>query len=308
MQTNKDTPRDPVLGPFQDMPRAYYRAPKRATEPLYAHLYGMLGDRLSMITHDFDRVASVGERGADAFDIGSIWPSSKPKPQIWQHMDTISPTTSPKQSDSVSAFIGDAAAWPYDRQSLDLILAGPCLHLINDVPGTLSQWHSSLRPDGAVVGLTLGGQSLQELRMAMMVAETELMGGASPRVIPMIEMADASALMQRAGFALPVVDTERLTLTYASLHDLVAELRAVAGTSNVLRHRNARPMSRAFWRRVEDLLPRTEDGRIAITLDLIFFIGWKPVPTQPKPLKPGSAEHRLADALKTTETPLEPVG
>ena len=201
--------------------------------------------------------------------------------------------------------VADDEALPFAPASLDLVVSLLSLHWTNDLVGALVQIRRSLKPDGLFLGALLGGATLTELRQALMEAEAELTGGASPRVSPFAGLPDAGALMQRAGFALPVVDGDRLTLTYADPFALMHELRGL-GESNAVKERQRGATRRAVIARAAALYHERfadTDGRIPATFDVVYLTGWAPHESQQQPLKPGSAQSRLADALDTLERP-----
>lgn len=205
--------------------------------------------------------------------------------------------------DSGPDIVADHDLLPLRPQALDLIVSSLALHWSDDVPGTLIQIRQSLRPDGLFLATLLGGDTLIELRDALALAETQIEGGASPRVIPFADLRDLGALMQRAGFALPVIDSHRQTVRYDSARDLMHDLRAM-GATNPLRHRSRRPLSRATLADCEKIYAERfadPDGRVRATFDLFAVSGWAPHSSQQKPLKPGAAKTRLADALGTRE-------
>lgn len=189
--------------------------------------------------------------------------------------------------------------------SLDLVIHGLALHWAEDPVGQLVQMRRALRPDGLMIAALFGGRSLQELRAALAEAEVALRGGLSPRVAPMGEIRDLGALLQRAGFALPVADSTQLTVTYADALALMRDLRDM-GETNVLSARDRAIPPRALFAeaaaRYAAAYP-AEDGRIAATAELVVLTGWAPDESQQKPLRPGSAQARLADALGTQERP-----
>jgi len=194
---------------------------------------------------------------------------------------------------------------PFANASLDLVVSGLALHLVNDLPGALIQVRRALKADGLFLAAVLGGQTLIELREAMAAAEEEIDGGVSPRVAPFGDVRDYGALLQRAGFALPVADADVVKVTYPSAFDLMHELRAM-GTGNVLTARRGLPLKRAVAMRAGEIYSErfpAGDGRISATFEIIHLTGWAPDPSQPKPLQPGSATTRLADALGTHELP-----
>lgn len=192
---------------------------------------------------------------------------------------------------------------PFAAGSLDLVVSGVALHLVDDLPGTLLQVRRALKPDGLLLASLLGGATLVELRQSWLEAEAEIFGGASPRVAPFADVRDLGALLQRAGFAMPVVDAETVRVTYQSPLALTRDLKTM-GASNMLRERSRIPVSRRLLNRVTDIYRRRfglPDGRIAATFEIMTLTAWAPSPDQPKPLRPGSATHRLADALKVQE-------
>lgn len=187
--------------------------------------------------------------------------------------------------------------------SCDLILHALALHWADDPVGQLAQARHALRPDGLFLGCLFGGETLSELRAALAEAEAAEMGGLSPRVAPMGEIRDIGALMQRAGFALPVADSIPMTVTYQSALHLMQDLRAM-GETNALADRHRAPVPRRLFLRAAEIYAERfsdVDGRISATFELIFLTGWAPDASQPKPLRPGSAAARLADALGTRE-------
>jgi len=197
----------------------------------------------------------------------------------------------------------DEEALPFAEGSLDLVVSGLSLQFVNDLPGALIQIRRALRPDGLLLAALIGGESLTELRQAFAEAESEIEGGASPRVAPFADVRELGVLMQRAGFALPVVDTDRLTVRYDSVLGLMRELRRM-GATNILHDRRKAPLRRATLERVANIYGERftdEDGRMRATFDIVWLSGWAPHESQQQPLKPGSARQRLADALGTRE-------
>lgn len=197
----------------------------------------------------------------------------------------------------------DFEALPFADKSLDLVVSGLTLHLINDLPGTLLQIRRALRPDGLLLAAVLGGETLRELRESFLLAESELEGGVSPRVAPFADVRAYGSLLQRAGFALPVTDSDVVTVTYSSPFALMQELRGM-GATNTLVSRRRTPLRRnTLMRACEIYVERyaRPDGRIPATFEIITLTGWAPHESQQKPLKPGSAQVRLADVLGTRE-------
>lgn len=199
----------------------------------------------------------------------------------------------------------DLEALPFADTSLDLVISGLTLHCVNDLPGTLIQIRRALKPDGLLLASVLGGQTLSELREAFLLAESELEGGASPRVAPFADVRDYGSLLQRAGFALPVTDTDIVTVTYSSPLALMQDLRGM-GATNVLTARRRAPLRRrTLMRACEIYIERhgRRDGRVPATFEIITLTGWAPHESQQQPLRPGSAKARLADALGARELP-----
>ncbi len=185
----------------------------------------------------------------------------------------------------------------------DLVVHALSLHWANDPVGQLVQCRRALRPDGLFLGLMFGGQTLHELRASLAEAETEVTGGLSPRVLPMGEIRDLGALLQRAGFALPVADGYTKTVIYKDAFHLMRDLRAM-GEGNALAGRLRRPTGRAVMLRAAEIYAQRfggPDGRIPATFEVICLTGWAPHQSQQKPLRPGSASARLADALNAAE-------
>jgi len=189
----------------------------------------------------------------------------------------------------------------------DLVIHALSLHWANDLVGQLVQARRALKPDGLFLAVLFGGQTLHELRAVLAQSESQLTGGLSPRIAPMAEIRDLGGLLQRAGFALPVADSLTQNVTYNSMTHLMRDLRAM-GEGNAMAARRRRPVRRAVFAQAGDLYKSsfaTPDG-INATFEMVFLTGWAPAPTQPKPLRPGSAQQRLADALNTKETPMTP--
>ena len=201
------------------------------------------------------------------------------------------------------AVAADEEALPFRDGSLDLVVSALALQFVNDLPGTLIQIRRALKPDGLFLAALLGGDTLTELRAAFAAAEAEVEGGISPRVAPFADLRELGALLQRAGFALPVTDVDRLTVRYASPLALMHDLRRM-GATNALVERRRRPLKRATLARMAEIYGERfadADGRIRATFEIVWLSGWAPHASQQQPLKPGSARTRLADALGTRE-------
>ncbi|MGY6634354.1 MAG: methyltransferase domain-containing protein [Alkalilacustris sp.] len=202
--------------------------------------------------------------------------------------------------------VADAPVLDLEAGAHDLIVHAMALHWADDPVGQLVQCRRALAPDGLFLGVLFGGRTLAELRASLAEAETEVTGGLSPRVLPMAEIRDLGGLLQRAGLALPVADSVALTVRYADAFALMRDLRAM-GETNALAARLRRPTCRAVLRlaarRYRDSFGG-DDGRVPAGFELIFLTGWAPDDSQPRPLRPGSARRRLADALGSVEHPL----
>lgn len=197
----------------------------------------------------------------------------------------------------------DEAAQPLAPGSADLAVSALAFQFVNDLPGTLAQLRRALKPDGLLLAAMLGGETLTELRQAFAQAESEIEGGVSPRVAPFADLRDIGALLQRAGFALPVVDSDRVTVRYGTIVDLMRDLRRM-GAANAMIERRRKPLRRATLARLGEIYAERfsdSDGRIRATFETLWLSAWAPHDSQQKPLRPGSAQQRLADALGTKE-------
>jgi SAM-dependent methyltransferase len=201
--------------------------------------------------------------------------------------------------------VADEEALPIRDASVNLAISALALQSVNDLPGTLVQIRRALAPDGLLLAAMLGGDTLIELRQSFAAAEAAVEGGISPRVAPFADVREMGALLQRAGFALPVTDTEQLTVRYASPFALMHELRRM-GATNVLVERRRAPLRRTTLLRMAEIYAERfadPDGRLRATFEIVWLSGWAPHESQQTPLRPGSAQARLADALGTVERP-----
>ena len=203
--------------------------------------------------------------------------------------------------------VEDAETLDLDAAAYDLVIHAMALHWANDPVGQLVQSRHALKPDGLFLGACFGGQTLHELRAALGQAEIHVTGGLSPRIAPMGEIRDLGALLQRAGFALPVADGTALTASYENAFHLMHDLRAM-GETNALKMRLRKPTKRNVLTEAAGIYATEfadETGRIPATFEIITLTGWAPDESQQKPLRPGSAKTRLADALNVPEVPLD---
>lgn len=201
--------------------------------------------------------------------------------------------------------VADEEALPFADGSFDLVLSAMSLHWVNDLPGALVQLRRILRPDGLLLVALLGGETLKELRRALADAEIAGEGGLSPRVSPFADVRDIGNLLQRAGFALPVVDSDTITVSYGEPLSLLADLRGMGESNAVLHRRKTVTRRETLFAALERYHAEhaTGDGRVPATFQVVFAVAWAPDETQPQPLRPGSALARLADALQTDEVP-----
>jgi len=258
-------------------------------------------DRVAPVLHDaalrlLDRLDDTTRRFTQALDVGGrgvVAPLLRAR-----GIATVSCDLSPAMAarNPTPAVAANEEILPFAPGSFDLIVASLSLHWVNDLPGALIQLRRALRPDGFFIASLPVVGTLAELRAALAGAEAALTGGAAPRVSPFPELRDCAALLQRAGFALPVADVETLRLLYADPLTLLYELRA-AGETNALRLRHGAMPPRGLFPAALSSLAR-EAGRVPATLRLAVLTGWAPAPSQPRPLRPGSARMKLADALK----------
>jgi SAM-dependent methyltransferase len=262
---------------------------------LVDHVAGELGERLSAVLRHFDISVDLGTPTdairrvlSESGKIGTVVAAefaAKDLDRSFLRVET------------------DEEAIPFADGSLDLVTSGLALQFVNDLPGTLIQIRRALKPDGLLLAALIGGESLSELREAFATAESEIEGGVSPHVAPFVDVRELGALLQRAGFALPVVDSERLVVRYDSVLAFMRDLRRM-GATNVLRERRRTPLKRTTLKRVTKLYAERfadSDGRLRASFEIIWLSGWAPHESQQKPLAPGSAAQRLADALGTKE-------
>jgi SAM-dependent methyltransferase len=258
---------------------------------------------LERVAEDFaDRLAPVLRRFEYAVDLGT------PADAVRRALATSGKVGAIITADALArgpglAAVSDEEALPFRDASLDLVVSALVLQFVNDLPGTLVQIRRALKPDGLFLAALAGGDTLTELREAFAVAEAEIEDGISPHVAPFVDLREVGGLLQRAGFALPVTDVDRLTVRYASPLALMHDLRRM-GAANPLIERRRRPLKRATLTRMVEIYSERfadPDGRIRATFDILWLSGWAPHASQQQPLKPGSAQSRLADALGTKE-------
>jgi len=238
-----------------------------------------------------DRLTAVMRRFEWAFDLGG---PSEPVRRALAQSGKVG---------SIVEVVADEEALPFRDGSLDLVVSALALQFVNDLPGTLIQVRRALKPDGLFLAALIGGDTLMELREAFAVAEAEVESGISPRVAPFADLRDLGGLLQRAGFALPVTDVDRLIARYDTPLALMHDLRRM-GATNVLTERRRAPLKRRTLARMMEVYGERfadPDGRVRATFEIVWLSGWAPHASQQQPLKPGSAQRRLADALNAKE-------
>ena len=252
---------------------------RASDDALFLHVAALdeAQDRLALVKRTFTAPAGVS-----------------PFPQVWQN------------SFPNARIVNDDEVLALEPGAHDLVIHGMCLHWANDPVGQVIQCRRALRPDGLFLCFALGGTTLNELRSALAEAEARITGGLSPRVAPMAELRDLGAVLQRAGLSLPVADSIPLTAQYRDLHHLMRDLRAM-GETNATSGRLKRPTQRAVFDTAEEVYRErfaTPDGKLPASFEIVSLTAWCPDESQPKPLRPGSASARLADALGSRETRL----
>lgn len=286
---------EPPTGPFE--PRLVRQRKRRArdgfreTAFLHARAATDLVERLAAINRTFSRVLALGGGGLFSEAVART-------PELAQRIGAI------VEADLAGGdVIVDLERLPFAPESFDLIASTLALHSVNDVPGALVQMRAILKPDGLLLASLFGGDTLSELRLSLLEAEAELTGGAAMRVAPFASLQSVGALLQRAGFALPTVDRDAVAVRYGEPMRLLADLRAMGETA-AFAERPPRGLSRRILSRAFELYRERfadADGRIRATFEIITATGWAPHESQQKPLKPGSAKARLADALGAKE-------
>ncbi|GLK82007.1 methyltransferase domain-containing protein [Ancylobacter defluvii] len=250
-----------------------------------------LADRLGAVSRQFAVAADLGTpTAALARALAAI-------PSIGR-LFTFGP---PERVDNDAA--ADPELPPFGPASLDLVVSALALQTVNDLPGALAQIRRALRPDGLLLACLFGAGTLAELREAFAIAESDTTGGISPRVAPFADLRDLGGLVQRAGLALPVTDVDRVVVRYDHPLALMADLRRM-GAANPLNARRRAPLRRATLARLFEVYAERfadPDGRLRATFEIAWISGWGPHDSQQKPLRPGSAKLRLADALKAAE-------
>lgn len=299
----RDACREP--GRVPDSPILFDRALLRIRRRR-AHMRGPQTFLLDRVAEDLaERLSVVKRQFLVAAEIGSSGPALARRLLQQRLVQTVvclsdDPALCRHGTHNVAA---DQEALPFAEDALDLAVSALSLHHVNDLPGVLVQIRRALKPDGLFLAALLGGDTLTELRQAFTQAEAEIEGGASPRVAPFADLRVLGALLQRAGFALPVTDVDRVTVRYADAFALMNDLRSM-GATNILAARRKQPTRRTTIMRMAEIYATRfgdPDGRVRATFEIVWLSGWAPHESQQRPLRPGSARMRLADALGTTE-------
>jgi NADH dehydrogenase [ubiquinone] 1 alpha subcomplex assembly factor 5 len=268
---------------------------------LLARVAADLAERLAIVRRSFPLAANLGAHH------GLVSQAIQGIAGVERVIDVDATPAAMLRSATRLRVVAEEDALPFADASLDLVVSGLSLQLVNDLPGALVQIRRALKPDGLLFASLLGGGTLKELREAWLAAEAEISGGASPRVAPFADVREMGALLQRAGFALPVVDSETVIVTYANPLALMQEIRAM-GVSNMLISRRRAPVTRRLLLRAAEIYAERfagPDGRVPATFEILTLTAWAPDESQPKPLRPGSAQTRLADALGVSERKLK---
>ncbi len=283
-----------TTGPFDPkLVRAHKaRAEARFADAAFLHTRAAddLTERLEAIPRHFPLTLALGGGGLMSQAVGA-------RPALAQRLGAVI------EADVASGdVVLDPEFLPFAASAFDLIVSPLTLHWVNDLPGALVQLRVALKPDGLMLASLFGGETLHELRLALLQAETETSGGAGPRVAPFADLRNVGALLQRAGFALPAVDRDVVTVRYSEPLRLLADLRAM-GEASALAERSRALNRSALFRAMEIYRERfaDPDGRVRASFEIITATGWAPHASQQKPLAPGSARARLADALGVNE-------
>lgn len=257
-----------------------------------------MAERLGDTSHQFEAGLDLGcHLGSVAKALGATG-----KVGAFTGLDLSPAMAKAASAAGLKARVWDGETLPVAAQSMDLVASGLSLHWINDLPGILIQINRALRPDGLFLGALFGAGTLSELRECLLRAETELTGGAAPRVSPLPGLQDAAGLLQRAGFALPVADTETLTVRYDTMFNLLQDLRGMGEQAAFAA--GGHPLSRRILERAAAHYAADfsdPDGRIRASFVVVWLSGWAPADSQPRPKRPGSATASLAEAVGSTE-------
>lgn len=274
----------------------------------YAFLKGresnQLFERLADTSREFERALDIGAHDGQGCD--ALRESGKVKEIM--ALESAPRMVEQLRSNGFETVIVDDESLPFPAAHFDLVTSVLSLHWTNDLPGMLTQIRTILVPDGLFLGCLFGGGTLPELRAALIDAESEITGGISPRLSPLPGLQDMAELLQRAGFALPVADVERVTVRYSHPMKLLADLKGMGEQAAFAKRegQERRPLSRRILARMSEIYTdrfSDPDGKVRATFEIVWLSGWAPHASQPKPLKPGSGRHSLAEAVKKARDP-----
>ena len=256
-------------------------------------------ERLRDTSRDFDRALDLGAHDGQACE--ALLESGKVKEII--ALESAPQMVARLRQSGVNVVQGSEDFLPFDPESFDLVASLLSLHWANDLPGVLTQIRTVLKPDGLFLGCLFGGDTLPELRAALIEAESEITGGVSPRLSPLPGLQDVAGLLQRAGFALPVADVDDVIVRYSHPMKLLEDLKGMGEQAAFAKRdgQERRPLSRRLLARISEIYFdrfSDPDGKVRATFKIIWMSGWAPHASQPKPLKPGSGKFSLAQAVK----------
>jgi SAM-dependent methyltransferase len=271
---------------------------------LFEEVAARLAERLQEVRRDFPLALDLGSHhGCLARALAPLRAQSPDKIGYLVQSDLSPAQARLAAATGNPALAADEEFLPFAAGKLDLAVSNLSLHWVNDLPGCLIQIRQALKPDGLFLAALLGGETLRELRQVLLQAESETQGGAGLRVSPFADLQDAAGLLQRAGFALPVADRDRIEVSYLDAFRLLADLRGM-GEANALAERSPRPLTRRSLLRAAEIYQETHsrpDGKITASFEVLYLTAWAPAADQPQPLRPGSAKTRLAEALGEEE-------
>jgi SAM-dependent methyltransferase len=266
---------------------------------LKARESSQLLERLADVSRQFPKVLDIGAHDGQATE------ALLESPQVGEvtALELSGAMVASMLAKGLNAIQGSEENLPFEPATFDLVTSVLALHWVNDLPGALAQIRSVLKPDGLFLGCLFGGGTLNELRTSLIEAESSLTGGISPRISPLPGLQDMAGLMQRAGFALPVADVERVTVRYSSPLKLLDDLKGMGEQAAFAKRggQERRPLSRRMLARMAEVYQdrfSDPDGKVRASFEIVWLSGWAPAASQPKPLRPGSGKFSLADAVK----------
>lgn len=262
-----------------------------------------IADRLETVTRDFTTALDLGSHGGYFRREVEVRPDLKARIEYLVETDLSGAMLGRAKG---AALVADEEMLPFAPRVIDLVVSSLALHWVNDLPGSFAQIRRALKPDGLFIASFIGGRTLSDFRASFIEAESEVRGGAVQRMSPFADVQDIAGLLQRAGFALPVADIDTVEVRYRDPFRLLRDLRAM-GEASALLDRSGPCLTREILLRAMELFAdrsRDKDGKYVARFDIVTATGWAPADSQPKPLRPGSAKMRLADALGVTEQKL----